>query len=151
MELSKIIEETASYFEADKRTDGTDFVKCDWEKAPKELRDSVREAHGDRFPNDWIYATYSSILDRLGDYTIEHAEHLDDYRHEIVDSLVDCYTHDLEKWLADSNSHYIDAVITEYGYTPDSGGAGILAQAQYMAIDEIYGEVQRFIVDSINE
>lgn len=63
---------------------------------------------------------------------------VEEYRHEIVDGLVDIYTYDLTSWLNNdiSNTYYLDQAIQEY-----EAKENILPVAQYIAIDEIYSEV----------
>ena len=147
--MKKLIDESADWFEYKKRGDETITVLKD--DAPEALRDSVRAAHGDRLPDDWIYATYHSILDALGQYTIENTEDLEEQRAEIVDGLVDVYTSDLTGWLnADNrNVYYMTEAQEEYGAQQD--GFKLLAMAQYKAIDEIYGEVASYLAAASEE
>ena len=102
------------------------------DSASEELKDSVRMAHGDSLPNDWIFDKYHSILNAMLQY-----DDIEDSRSEIVDSLVDIYAGDLTVWLNDNNIYYLDEAI-ENGA---KNGTDALVQAQYIAIDEIYGEV----------
>lgn len=115
------------------------------------LYDSVYSAHGDRLPNDWIFETYRAILGSISDYSIETIDDLHDNRGEIIDGLVDVYTSDLTAWLNDSNYNvsYIDDAIREFG-APEEG-TSVLSQAQYMAIDEIFGEVATLLENNIEE
>lgn len=140
--------ELAAWFETKKRTaeaGGENFI-CLKDDRPQELQDSVHEAHGDRLPDDWIYATYEAILSAISGYTIENESQLDDNRGEIVDGLVDVYTHDLTGWLHADNRNvaYIEEAASEYGKA--ESGDRMIAQAQYMAIDEIYSEVASFLL-----
>jgi len=109
------------------------------------LHDSVMKAHGDRLPDDWIFDKYHSILGTIADYDIERASDLDDKRSEIVDGLVDVYTSDLTAWLHSDNRnvYYLEEAQKEYGEAPD--GFALLMRAQYMAIDEIFSEVQELL------
>lgn len=110
-----------------------------------ELRDSIREAHQGLLPHDWVYVTYCAILENLTNYNLNSLDDLDEYRHEIVDGLVDVYTHDLTAWLHSSNTFqsYLDQAVQEL-----DAKENILMAAQYIAIDEIYNEVVNFITNT---
>lgn len=146
MELEKKIEEYLNQFERKNR--GEKVITVFKEDASQELKDSVRQAHGDNLPDDWIFETYKSILCDLSGYTIENENDLDNYRFEIVDGLVDVYTVDLTAWLHSNNNnvYYLEDVQKEQGLIED--GFQLLAAAQYMAIDEIYGEVVSLLINS---
>lgn len=110
------------------------------DNASKELRNSVYQAHQESLPSDWIFGTYADILQKLEDYTISDIDDVYEYRGEIVDSLVDVYTADLTKWLADSvyNVEYLTQALEEYD---PKDGFQLLTMAQYLAIDEVFGYV----------
>lgn len=139
MTLQKKIEKYSSYFEVGTRNDESKytFLKDD---APTKLKDAVRKAHGDRFPDDFVYDTFSGLLERLSEYTIDSIGDIENYRHEIVDAYVDIYTHDLIKWLASdiNNVYYMTQAIEEFGVTD---GFQVLSTAQYIAIDEVMSNV----------
>lgn len=149
MELKKIVEKTLAYFEITKRGEDTIVILKD--NTPEALRDSVRKAHGEKLPDDWIYDKYHSVLDALTQYNFESTDDLEEKRPEIVDSLVDMYTRDLTKWLNDSpyNVYYITEAQEEYGVQED--GFKILQMAQYKAIDEIAGEVIGYLTQEAEE
>ena|ERR1700747_398049 len=103
------------------------------------IRDAVREAHGEMFPDDWVYdmcrKVASSIVEALeyGDF-----ESVRDRQPELVDGLVDVYTSDLTAWL---HSHvyrvgYCDEASD--GYEPDNGIVGRIMQGQYFEIGQIF-------------
>jgi len=137
--LNKRIEKYLTYFESRTRDNGSHYVVLKSNR-PEELYNSVKNAHGDLLPDDWIYNTYHSILSAMGDYDISSIDDLEDYRHEIVDGIVDCYTSELTSWLNshNSNTYYLTQAIQEHGA---SDGFDALALAQYLAINEIYTEV----------
>ncbi len=112
------------------------------------LQNSIREAHQGLLPHDWIYDTYNSILENLTNYTLDSLDDLEEYRHEIVDGLVDVYTYDLTAWLHSSNTFqsYLDQAVQEL-----DAKENILMVAQYLAIDEIYTEVVNFITNTFEE
>jgi hypothetical protein len=150
--ISEKAGELAAWFETKKRhEEDEESIVILKNGAPDELRDSVREAHGDRLPNDWIYATYEAILSTIAGYSIENERQLDDNRGEIVDGLVDVYTSELTGWLHESvyNVAYMDEAAKEYGQAET--GDRMIAQAQYMAIDEIYSEVAKFLLTQVEE
>jgi len=105
------------------------------DNASEDLKDSVRKAHGDRLPSDWVFDKYHSILDAMTQY-----DDIEDARSEIVDGLVDVYTSDLTEWLNSNNNnvYYLTEAIDQYEI---KDGFRVLATAQSLAIDEIYGEV----------
>lgn len=127
-------------FEVNERSDGTTFICIKNNDFKSDLYKSVREAHGDRLPQDWIFSTYLSLLEQIRDYDCQTIEDLEDKRSEIVDSLVDVYTYDLTSWLHSDNRnvYYLDEAASEFG-TPEDGFK-LLAQAQYLAIDEVMSE-----------
>jgi hypothetical protein len=114
----------------------------DTENAPQELQDAIRAAHGDKMPNDFIYATFADLLQRVTDYDVDTVDDLQEYVHEIVDGYVDIYTHDLLQWLASDvdNLEYL-AQAAQDGWTVDDGTWQLLARAQYYAIEEVMQHV----------
>lgn len=118
---------------------GDDDITIFTDDASQDLKDSVYQAHGDTLPNNWVFQTYSSLLDDLSGYTINSIDDIEDHRHEIVDGCVDIYTYDLKKWLSDwpNASDFFDQALEFIPKTSDQG----LAMAQYLAIDEIYSEI----------
>lgn len=140
MNLNQKIKSYSDMLIEDTKSDGvTKFIRYS-DDAPYILRNAVMEAHGDRMPSDWIFKTFSGILDNLTNYEIESIDDLDDKRSEVIDSLVDSYTSNLTEWLNESpyNVEYLSEAVNELGA---KDGFQILSGAQYMAIDEIYGYV----------
>lgn len=145
--LSKKIESTLEHFAHVKRGtgDSAKSITILKDTAPEELRDSIRAAHGDRMPDDWIFSTYENILGAFSNYTITTADSLEDNRSEIVDGLVDVYTSELTGWLHrdNRNVYYLTEALEEHSEGAD--GFKILAIAQYLAIDEVAGEVINYL------
>lgn len=141
--MNKLINETLKYFSTVKR--GDEIITILQDTAPKALRDSVHQAHGDRLPDDWIFDKYVEILERLAEYELTNVDSLEENRAEIVDGLVDVYTSDLTAWLNKDNRnvYYLTEAQEEYGQQED--GFKLLAMAQYMAINEIYSEVVSYL------
>lgn len=140
MKLQNKIQKYSDMFESKTRENGESYVVLKKDRADK-LQESVYQAHGDRMPNDWIYGTYADLMQRLTEYDINSIDDVYEYQGEIVDGAVDVYTADLTQWLADDirNVDYITQAVDTFGNQKD--GAGLLATAQYMAIDEIYGHI----------
>lgn len=115
------------------------------DNASEKLKDSVYKAHQDSLPRDWIFGTYADILQRLEEYEVKTLDDVEEVRSELVDSMVDIYTADLTAWLADSisNVEYLTQAMEEYGQPQD--GFKLLALAQYMAIDEVFGYVYELL------
>jgi len=113
--------------------------------ASEDLKDSVRKAHGDRLPSDWVFEKYYYILDAMLQYIADDTQTIiDDAKYEIVDGLVDVYTGDLTEWLNSNNNnvYYLTEAIDQYEI---KDGFRALATAQSLAIDEIYGEVMNLL------
>jgi hypothetical protein len=137
------IEKTLSYFDTVKR--GEDTITILKDNAPEALNDSIRKAHGERLPDDWIFAKYVEVLEVLEGYDLDKPDSLADNRHEIVDGMVDVYTSGLTAWLNSHNDnvYYLTEAQEEFG--PIEDGLKLLAMAQYKAIDEIYSEVVSYL------
>ena len=108
--------------------------------ADTKLLDSIRKAHGDRLPVDWIFKTYCNLLGVLSDYGYLSIEEIEENRFEIIDTLVDVYTSDLTEWLHSSNFnvYYLTEVLEEFEI---KDGFKLLAQAQSQAIGEVLSEI----------
>ena len=133
----------AAFFKTVEKADGKTIIALK-DDAPQGLQDAVREAHGDKLPDDFIFATFADLLQRISEYDAETVDDLRDsgYDHEIVDSIVNIYTHDLLQWLASDidNLEYLAQAVKE-GWTVDDGTWQLLAFAQYYAIDEVMQHV----------
>ena len=111
------------------------------------LKSSIRDAHGNQFPSDWIYVTFYELLDAISGYDIETIEELEELRGEIVDNQVDIYTTDLTKWLSGSLenveylTHALEQITIDRPKTFEVDGAKTLSLAQYIAIDDVMTEV----------
>ena len=94
----QIVEEAAGCFTVSTRNDGKKFTHT--ADAPEWIQRMCSAAHGDMMPDDWRYEHISAVLDAIKDYGSGDAEpdDLDEWRHEIVDGLVDIYTHNLTAW-----------------------------------------------------
>lgn len=146
MTINSIIEDTLKHFEWKKLDDGRRIVVFK-EGTPEELRSSVYGAHDGNMPNDWIFEAYHSILERLGNYTIEGLEYLEEIRGEVVDAEVDVYNADLITWLANytQSLEYVTEAIQDGSIDGDIDGAQLLAIAQGRALDNAYSYVTSYI------
>lgn len=137
--LAERIEQYAGWFEYKERGDDDTIVILK-DGAPEEIREAVYKAHGEIMPNDWVYSTFLGILEKLQEYTIEDLEDVDEYRPEIVDSLINVYTYALTRWLAEdiSRVHYVTEALQNGGA---DDGIQLLMQAQALAIEGIFAEV----------
>ena len=147
--MERVVNDALAQFEYVKR--GEESITILKSEAPEALRDSVRAAHGDRLPNNWIHDKYHSILDALSGYTIEDMDDVEENRAEIVDGLVDVYTSDLTAWLNSHNAnvYYLTQAQEEYGAQED--GFKLLIMAQYAAIDDIASEVISYLQAQVEE
>lgn len=141
--MEKEIKKILSFFEIKTKDNGEKFVILK-DNAPKKLKESIRAAHGDRFPDDFVFTTYLDLLERIQDFPIEDLESLENNRHEIVDGYVNVYTYNLTKWLHDdiNNVYYLTQAIEELQPTD---GFQLLASAQFLAIDAIMQEVVNYL------
>lgn len=150
--IKKEAEALAKQFTSKTRDNGESFVYVK-EGAPNAefILQYVREAHDGRLPDDWVYGTFADLLSNISEYDVETPDDLDNVRHEIVDSYVDVYTHELTKWLHSSvhNVEYLGRVQEEYGTETD--GYRLLAMAQYMAIDEVMNHVVQMLTEAYED
>lgn len=138
--LKQKIENYLTYFETGKRSDGSSYVFLK-ANAPEELKESVRNAHNDKLPDDFIYDKYERLMIIMKDYlTTDGIEKLEDYQSEIINSCVDPYTSQLTYWLNSDNHnvYYLTEVLEE---SDIKDGFVLLSNAQYRAIEEIYNEI----------
>lgn len=141
--INKKAKHYLKFFKVGTRDDKSEYTFLRDDK-PEELYKSIRLAHGDRFPDDFVYDTYMSILENIDNYEVDTIDQLDDIRSELVDSMVDTYTHDLLKWLASdiNNVYLLTDVIEEYN---PKDGFQLLSMAQYNAIDDIFNYVYQLL------
>lgn len=148
LSLSDTINQLADMFKTETVGEGDNArtIVTFSDTANEELKNSVYEAHDGNMPRDWIFEKYLEILEALQGYTIESMDDVEEYRSEVVDGMVDSYTSDLTAWLNSSvyNVDYLGRAVSELGA---SEGFAILAGAQYMAIDEVFG----YVVDLLNK
>ncbi len=95
-------------------------------------QDFVRELHDDEFPNNW---RYKIITDLLQNFVNEYdQDDLENYLHEITDSLVDVYNTDRAKWLSDNVSRGCIDLKNLNIDEPNMTIFDLIGQAQYEAI-----------------
>lgn len=142
----------AGAFVTAKRDDGTEFDKLR-DDAPGWCRDAVREAHDDELPDDWRFTTCRALADAL----LEHVEYNDgeiddDWQHEAVDGQVDVYYSDLLDWLRVGTRYtYVDDARAEYGNDADQDFMKSVATAQYYAISQMAGILERAVREAAEE
>lgn len=153
MNLKQKADYYADFFKSIDVNDGTTRVVLK-DNTPKELHDAVREAHGDKLPNDFIYSTFADLLSRISEYDAETVDELRDngYDHEIIDGYVDIYTHDLLQWLASdiNNLEYMSRVMAESVYIEEDGAWQALARMQYYAIEDVMQYVLSLLENNQN-
>ena len=124
-------EELRKFLDAFIWTDCSDEIYLKEDQKEK-YQDFVRELHDDEFPNNW---RYTIITDLLQNFVNEYdQDDLENYLHEITDSLVDVYNSDRAKWLADDiNRGCIDLKNLNID-EPNMTIFDLIGQAQYEAI-----------------
>lgn len=134
-------------FEARERQDGSTFRALK-EGSPEWMTDCIHAAHGDRMPDDFIYAAVERVADAIGE--CEEGMDLDDAAHEAVDGMVDVYTTALCDWLASSVTRlgYCDEAMESRGQPGST--VELIQWGQYDEYREIWDAVVRFLADRVD-
>mgnify|MGYP001558893181 CR=1 FL=1 len=144
--LVSVAADANKYFIRKTRDNGEDYY-CTVDDTPEWIMDMVREAHGDKTSDDYVYDWIDTALSDIADGMTED----DVYAH--VDNTVDSYTSSLTAWLASDvhRVYYLTEVLEESNV---KDGFAALAQAQYREIEEVFSSVLNSIqarVDDLNE
>lgn len=109
--------------------------------------DLVKGIHFDLFdgklPNDWVYDTTLSILEKLTEYDHNTVEDLIDISHEIADYITDEDSHELMLWAVDFHNE-IDEVTEESG-VESTNLVQRVKIGQYLIIDNMVNYTVNFI------
>ncbi len=118
-------------FQTQKRNDGHEFVSLK-DGSPAWMTGVVRSVHGDKLPDDTVYA----LIERCADALTDANEDADPYE-VIAEIESDIYTHDLTAWLHARVDHvyYLTEVLEEG--TGMTDGFQLLTAAQKKQIDEV--------------
>jgi len=157
-QIEKFLIEFSGLFEHKKRDIGKKFV-CLNDNATDSDRDFIRECHGtEMLPDDFRYNTIESIIDSLKgtlDFSLIEND-LDLFesdaqnsQHEICDSLVDVYNHDLLTWLSSNlnRPNYIDEARDEGLISEDCDEMNRIMIGQFKEIEEIFYNIISAIKD----
>ena len=131
--IRKLAAEAYGFLERRKRSDGTSYV-CRKDGSPEWLSDLSRAAHGDNFPDDWIYEQISNCLEFISDNEWE------DDALEAAESAIDVYSSDLLDW-AKGRGWYVDDAIRDGARTLDDA----IMQGQETMIGEIFDSIVTFL------
>lgn len=131
--IRKLAAEAYGFLERRKRSDGTSYV-CRKDGSPEWLKDLSRAAHGDSFPDDWIYDQISNCLESISDNDCE------DDALEAAESAIDVYSSDLLDW-AKGRCWYVDDAIRDGAGTLDAA----IIQGQQTMIGEIFDSIVTFL------
>lgn len=141
--LENVADDTSKYIVRGTRDNG-DVYYHSVDDTPEWIMDMIREAHGDKLPDDYVYNWIDSALSAISDGMTE------DDLYERVDSTVDSYTAALTAWLAsDVNRVYYLTEVLEENDVKD--GFSALAQAQYREIEEVFMSVLNAIQTHVDE
>lgn len=140
--IQQLAQEYLEHFKTSEGEGG--FSTYTWDdQAPEELKDLVREAHGDMLPEDYRF-----------NYIVESLEKIaEDYDEESIEA--DIYDSDLSGWFA-SHSHrigYCDQFVEDFGL-PEAKNfkiINIVAGGQYMEKTEVYRSVLNSLEKIIEE
>ena len=142
--LESIAKDAGGYFEQRTRDNGEKFY-CTVDNTPDWITDMVREAHGDKLPDNYIYNWADSALDNIatGDMT-------EDNIHEYIDSEVDVYTAGLTAWLHSrcDRVYYLTEALDDF---EPKDGFQALSMAQYAEIREVFNSVMGSIQARLEE
>ena len=133
----KLFESAFTTFE---RNEETNYKLKD--TAPEFMTDIVREVHGRLMPDDFTYNTIYGVVSCLEDYKVDSTD--SDHSSEIIDSLIDVYTHNLKQWF-NKFSEYCDDAQAEGLVSEDSSMSDRMMAGQYQHISEIYYSVVKEI------
>jgi len=133
--IRKLAAEAYGFLEWGKRSDGSKYV-CRKNGSPEWVTDLCRDAHGDSFPDDWIYEQIANCLESILDNDCE-----DDAR-DAAESAVDVYDTDLLDW-AKGRGWYVDDAIRD--------GAEDLSSAIMMGQQTMIGEIFYAIVSFLTD
>lgn len=131
--IRKLSAEAYGYLERVSLCDGSTCV-CRKDGSPEWLKDLCREAHGDSFPDDWIYEQIANCLESISDNDCE------DDALEAAESAIDVYSSDLLDW-ARGRGWYVDDAIRDGARTLDDA----IMQGQATMIGEIFDSIVTFL------
>lgn len=136
--------EAASQFETATRSDGQEFTRLT-NDAPDWLRDLVRTAHGDMFPDDWRYETIRAAVHFLAEYGGDD----DAAAHEFADAQVDVYTLARIAWLGSHlrRVQYVDEARDEGLVSATADIADMIGAGQYEEASEVFHSVRESLSD----
>ena len=141
-ELQKLAGEAFDWFETAYRGDDPEqpFVRTK-DDAPEWLKDLVREAHGEMFPDDWRYDTIHNACGAIHDAS--EGSYTGDVGAEFADSAVDVYNNSRFAWLGSNinRQFYVDDAVKEFGFDPERGVSDAVGLGQYQEATEIFYSV----------
>ena len=131
--IRKLAVEAYCSLEWRERSDGTEYV-CRKEGYPEWLKDLCMAAHGDSFPDDWIYGQIANCLESILDNDCECEAR------DAAESAGDVYSSDLLDW-AKGRGWYVDDAIRDGARTLDAA----IMQGQQTMIGEIFDSIVTFL------
>lgn len=122
----------AQSFETRTRANG-DLFHCLKDDRPEWVQDAVREAHGDKLPDDWTYAQCdmaASLIREQIQCDIEPCDLLDEITVE-----ADCYYSNLTTWLAGHNGNldFVNEYIQDFTAGKVEDVQTLIAGGQWLA------------------
>ena len=137
--IRKLAVEAYGLLEWGKRSDGSKYV-CRKGGSPEWLKDLCKAAHGDFFPDDWIYEQIANCLESISDNDCE------DDALEAAESAIDIYSSDLLDW-AKGRGWYVDDAIRDGARSMDAA----IMQGQQTMIGEIFSSIVSFLSDMADD
>ena len=124
------------------------------QSATDDIKDKFRDMiHGTDFmPDDYRFSMTVSLLERMLEYEFDTIDDLREFDHEIIDSQVDIYNHDLIKWLASHGLRqgYCDDAMENLGFEVSSF-SHILQSGQYLEIQELFNGIIEYINSEVSD
>ena len=137
--LCHMAEEAYGWMERAERECGGSYVRRK-SNAPEWVQDLCRQAHGDRFPDDWIYEQIYDCLACIADNECEHDALM------AAENGVDVFYSDLCDW-AKTWRGYVDDYIADAIADGATNLSDIIQCAQVEVIDQIFAVIVSFLTD----
>lgn len=144
--LQDLAGEAAQYFESFQRNEENNTLWKLKDGTPEWVRDVVRHAHGDMFPDDWKCEFAYQALNALAE-----REDPDDARDDLE---ADVYTWDRLQWLSSSldRSYYVDQAVKEFGVDERNFDViNAIGMGQIAEKEEVLGLVREALEERLEE
>lgn len=139
-------------FERATRTNGERFTRLK-EGLPQWMTDAVREAHGERLPDDWTYDACRQAAEAISEH--EDRDAADEAALDWAANAVDAMTADVARWLAGSHENIAavdeeaeECFLDAKAFAKSGGIIGMIQRGQTRVLREIYSTILQAILDA---